>query len=304
MKKLKFKNRGYIYSLFAIPTILYIITFKFIPFIGNVIAFMDYKLMKGIFRSEWIGLAHFTRMFQSEIFKNAFINTLRLNFLDLLIGFPSTILLSLILVEIKAKLRNVLQTCLYIPYFISWSALGGIIVQMLSPSVGVVAAIGKLFAIDYSNLPILLGNDSSWIVIYVLAGIWQYAGWGTIVYVSAILSIDANLYEQAQIDGASKFQQMYLITLPMIKPIVLLMLILKISGILSTNFEQVYVLSNSMVLDVSDVLSTYEYRVGLQSMQFSYATAVGLLKSTLGLAFVFIARLVVKRISSENNKYD
>lgn len=300
----RIKKESLIYLLFVLPTILYLIIFKFIPFVGNVIAFMDYKLLKGFFGSDWVGFKHFIRMFESEVFFDAFYNTLRLNLLDICIGFPFTILLSLLLVEIKLKWRNIFQTCLYIPYFISWSALGGIIVQMLSPTVGLVGAIGKLFSINNSDLPILLGQESSWIIIYVLTGIWQYAGWGTIIYVSDIMSINKNLYESAEIDGATKLQQIIHITFPLIKPTILTMFLLKIAGILSTSFEHVYALSNPMVLSVSDVLSTYEYRAGLQSMQFSYATAIGLFESIVGIIFVILARKLINKISVERNNYE
>lgn len=304
MKKNVRCSHGYFYALFAVPTMIYILLFKFVPFAGNIIAFLDYKLLKGIWESEWIGLQHFVRLFQSDIFWNALDNTLHLNLLDLLIGFPFTIILSLALALMRDSLREKLQTVLYIPYFISWAALGGIIVQMLSPSIGIVAAVGKLFSIDHSDLPILLGNKSSWVAVYVLAGIWQYAGWGTIVYVNAILGIDKHLYESAQIDGASVYQRMRYITLPLIMPTVLVMLLLKISGILSTNFEQVFALSNPMVLGISDVLSTYEYRAGLQSMQFSYATAIGLVESVIGVCFVIVSRVLIRKIDVERNIYD
>lgn len=304
MKKRSLRIEGWLYATFALPAIIYILLFRFIPFLGNSIAFMDYKLLKGFRDSEFVAFEHFIKLFKSEIFWRTLGNTIRLNLLDLLIGFPFTIFLSLILAQIRSQYRNYLQTILYIPHFISWAALGGIIVQMLSPSIGVVGAVGKLFSVDYSDLPLMLGEEVSWLFVYILASIWQYAGWGTIVYVNAILGIDKLIYNSAQIDGASKAQQLWYITLPLIKPIVLLMLLLKISGILSTSFEQVYALSNPMVLGVSDVLSTYEYRAGLQSMQFSFATAIGLVESIIGIVLVLISRFLISKINREHIGYD
>ena len=302
-KRTSIQKEGWVYTILSLPTIAYLILFKFIPFLGNAIAFMDYKLLKGIWGSDWVGFAHFSRLFQSEIFSNALMNTLRLNLFDLAVGFPFTIVLSLVLTQLKAKLRVHVQTLLYIPYFISWAALGGIIVQMLSPSMGVVAAVGKLFSVNYTDLPVLLGKESSWLFVYVLAGIWQYSGWGTIVYVSAIMNIDNTIYESAQLDGASRFQQLWYMTLPMIAPVVIVMFLLKIAGVLSTSFEQIYALSNPSVSNVADVLCTFEYRLGMQSMQFSYATAIGLVESLLGILFVLISRKLISKIDGGGIDY-
>ena len=295
---------GWLYTAFAVPAVLYLVMFRLIPFLGNCIAFMDYKLLKGFTGSEFIGFTHFIRLFSSDIFWEALVNTLRLNLLDLAVGFPFTIFLSLLLTQLRGSIRNHFQTILYIPHFISWAALGGIIVQMLSPSIGIMGAIGMLFSMDHSKIPLLLGEESSWVAVYVLAGIWQYAGWGTIVYVNYVQRIDSCIYENARIDGASKFQQMFYVTLPIIKPMILVMLLLKLSGILSTSFEQVYALSNSMVLSVSDVLSTYEYRTGIQGMQFSYATAIGLVESMIGLVFIIASRFLISKMNGVQNDYD
>ena len=281
--------------LMILPVLIYIVLFKFIPFAGNIIAFEDFKILSGIFNSEWVGLKHFQRLFSSDIFYAAFSNTLRINFLELVVGFPFTILLSIMLVEINRHIRPFLQICLYIPFFISWSALGGMIVQMLSPSVGLPAAIGSLFGFGYSEIPFLLGNEKSWLVVFVLSEIWQSAGWGTIIYVSSILNMNPSVYEAAKLDGASRFYQCIHLTIPLLKPTIIIMFILKIGGLLSTSFEQVYALSNPLVTEVSDVLSTYEYRVGLQGMQFSFATAIGIFERLVGIVLVFVTRHIIKK---------
>ena len=299
MKTKPMRTEGWIYTLFALPVIIYLVLFRFLPFLGNSIAFLDFNILKGFWGSEFVGFSNFERLFKSNIFWNAFGNTIRLNLLDLAIGFPFTIFLSLVLIQLSDRARKSIQTILYIPYFISWAALGGIVVQMLSPSLGIVNAIGKLFSLNYSNLPLIMGNESSWVVVYVLTGIWQYAGWGTIIYVTYMLSINKTIYESASLDGASSFQKIIHITLPITKPIILIMLLLKLSGILSTSFEQIYALSNPMVTGVSDVLSTYEYRAGLQSMQFSYATALGLVESVIALIVVLVSQLLISKVDGE-----
>ena len=299
MRTNSIQREGWIYTAFSLPVIIYLLLFRLLPFLGNSIAFMDFKILKGFFDSDFIGLENFKRLFQSNVFWTALINTIRLNLLDLLIGFPFTVFLSLVLVQISVKHQHIFQTVLYIPYFISWAALGGIVVQMLSPSIGIVGAVGKLLSINYSDLPLLMGEESGWVIVYVLTGIWQYAGWGTIIYVSYIRNISKSIYESASLDGATSFQQIIHITLPIIKPMVLIMLLLKLSGILSTSFEQVYALSNPMVLGVSDVLSTYEYRAGLQSMQFSYATAIGLVESAIGFIVVLLSRFLISKVDGE-----
>ena len=298
------KSQGWVHTLFALPVIIYLVLFRFLPFLGNIIAFLDFKLLKGFGGSEFIGLSNFERLFKSNIFWTAFSNTIRLNLLDLAIGFPFTIFLSLVLIQLSDRPRRNIQTILYIPYFISWAALGGIIVQMLSPSLGVVNAIGKLFSLNYGDLPLIMGNESSWVIVYVLTGIWQYAGWGTIIYVSYMLKINKSIYESAALDGADTFQKIIHITLPITKQMILIMLLLKISGILSASFEQIYALSNPMVLGVSDVLSTYEYRAGLQSMQFSYATALGLVESVIALIVVLVSRFLISKVDGEQIEND
>lgn len=281
--------------LMVLPVLIYIVLFKFIPFAGNIIAFEDFKILSGIFKSDWIGLKHFQRLFSSEIFHTALSNTLRINFIELIIGFPFTIFLSIMLVEINRRIRPFVQICLYIPFFISWSALGGMIVQMLSPSVGLPAAVGSLFGVGYSDIPFFLGNEKSWLLVFILSEIWQSAGWGTIIYVSAILNMNPSVYEAAKLDGASRVYQCIYLTMPLLKPTIIIMFILKIGGLLSTSFEQVYALSNPLVTEVADVLSTYEYRTGLQSMQFSFATAIGIFERIVGIVLVFITQYIVKR---------
>jgi len=294
------KNNKVLYMM-LLPVLAYIVVFKFIPLLGNIIAFQDYSFFKGIFSSEWVGLKHFERLFTSKIFYNVVWNTLKLNILNILIVFPFTILLAVMLVEIKERFRKWIQVLLYIPYFISWAALGGIIIHILSPSIGIPAAFGTLFGVSYDNLPFLMGNSTSWIGVFVLSSIWQSAGYGSIVFVAAILNIDKRLYQAAEIDGASKWQQTLHITLPAIKLTIAVMFILKIGSILSLGFEQIYALSNSMVYDVSDVLSTYEYRIGLQGMQYSFATALGICEGIVGFVLVIITNYIVKKMSGGDN---
>lgn len=291
------KKRNRTLFVFVLPTLIYILLFKVIPFLGNIIAFENYKIRDGVLHSEFIGIQNFVHLFSSKTFWNAFINTITLNSLDLLVSFPFTIILSLMLVEIRQNYRKIMQLCLYLPYFISWAALGGIIIHFLSPSVGFVSTIGTLLGIGNNDLPYLMGDSKSWLLVYILSSIWQSAGWGTIIYVAAISKIDRSLYEAAAIDGTNRFQQALYITLPQLVPLISVMFVLKVSSIVSSGFEQVYALANPMVSEISNVISTYEYKVGLQGMQYGYATALGFFESAISLVLLTLGNVVVKKLS-------
>ena len=293
-KKNVFIKDRYLYLLLLIP-LVYFIVFKYIPMIGLQIAFRDYKIHDGMWGSVWVGTKHFVRLFSSPDFYTTLYNTVVLSFLNIIFGFPMPIILAILLNEVNnMPFKRVTQSLLYMPHFISWIVLGGIITSILSPGTGIINSFIKFLG----NEPIyFMGDTGWWRVIYVLSGIWKEAGWGTIVYLAAISGINGELYEAARIDGANKLRQMWHITLPGIRSTIAILLIMRMGQVLQVGFEQIYSLQNDMVLSVSDVISTYEYRIGLLSMQYSYTTALGLFKGVVGLIFVVLTNYIVNKLS-------
>lgn len=252
---------------------------------GEIIAFKNYRFVEGIWGSEWVGFRHFQMLFESLDFWRILRNTLLLNVYSLVFGFPVPILLALLLNEVRREwYKRTVQNLLYLPHFISWVVLGGIVIAILSPSTGVVNLILKqILGIE----PVYFMADSTWWpIVYTISGIWRDAGWGTILYLAAMAAIDPQLYEAARIDGANKLRQIWHITLPGIRSTIAILLILRMGHMLDVGLEQTLMLQNQSVLDVSDVISTYVYRVGLQNMNYSYTTALGLFQSLIGLLLV------------------
>ena len=286
----------YLYML-LLPIIVYFIIFKYLPMAGLNIAFKDFRLADGLFAGKWVGFKHFNRLFSSSDFYMILRNTLLLNVYGIIFSFPVPIILAIMLNEIRVlKFKKVIQSVLYVPHFISWVVLGGIVISLLSPSTGIInIALSKI-----GITPIFfLKSPFWWTVSYIVSGIWQSAGWGTIIYIAAITSIDPQIYESAMIDGAGKMRQIWHITLPGIRGTIAIMLILKMGHMLDVGFEQVYILQNDAVRSVSEVFSTFEYRIGLQGAQYSFTTALGLFKGVVGLILITTTNKVVKSLGSE-----
>jgi len=296
LKRDLYRDR-WLYIFLIIPVVYYVV-FKYVPMYGAVIAFKDYKLAKGIFGSSWVGLRQFERLFKTPDFFKILRNTLLLNVYSLVFGFPVPIILAILLNEVKSPLfKRANQSILYLPHFISWVVLAGIFIQMLSPSTGIVNIILKAVGIK----PIyFMASNFWWVVMFIISGIWQGAGWGSIIYLAAISAIDPELYEAARIDGAGKGSQIWHITLPGIKDTIAIMLILRMGSMMDIGFEHIYNLQNSAVYDVADVISTYVYRVGIQGAQFSYTTAIGLFQSVIALILVFSTNRIT-RAMGENS---
>ncbi|MDF2923458.1 MAG: protein lplB [Paenibacillaceae bacterium] len=279
------KNR-WLY-LFLIPGMLYLLVFKYIPMFGIVIAFKDFNLMKGIWASEWIGLDNFTYLFQSQDFYNVLQNSLLLSVYQIVWGFPAPILLAVMLNEVRRLLfKRVVQTVLYLPHFISWVVLAGMVVNFLSPSNGVVN-----FVIEsLGGQPIsFLQKPEYFRTILISAEIWKDLGWGTIIYLAAMTGVDPTLYESAKMDGASRLQQIRHVTIPGIASTIVVLLVLRTGSILDNGFEQVFLLYNPLTYEVADVFETYTYRIGLIDGRMSFATAVGLFKGIVGFILIILA---------------
>lgn len=284
--------------LFLVPGLFYLLVFKYIPIFGIVVAFKDLNLIKGIWGSEWIGLANFEQLFKSAHFYRILKNSVLLSFYQIVWGFPAPIILAVMLNEIRQEVfKRIAQTVIYLPHFISWVVLSGIIINFLSPSSGLVNHIVTSFG--YAPIKFLMLPEYFRTII-VSAEIWKEVGWGTIIYLAAMSGIDPTLYESATIDGASRLQRIRYITIPGISTTVIIMLLLKLGNILENGFEQVYLLYNPLTYITADVFETFTYRIGLQDGRLSYATAVGLFKSTIGFILIVFANLASRRISGKS----
>lgn len=284
----------YLYLL-MLPTVIWYIVFRYVPMLGTQIAFKNYSFSKGIWGSPWVGLKNFQFLFQYPDFYNILRNTVVINIYNLIFGFPIPIILALLLNEIRnIVFKKTIQTVVYFPHFLSWVIFGGLLIQFLGPNSGFVNSIIRYFGKE----PIFFLTRSEYFRgIIVISNIIKETGWSAIIYLAALAGIDTTLYEAAVMDGASRFQQLIHVTLPGIRDTIIIMLILKIGYLLDVSFEQIYVMYNPAVYDVGDVLSTFIYRIGLQDMQFSLTTAIGLFQSVIGFLLIWITNTISKKYS-------
>lgn len=279
------------------PGIIFLFIFAYIPMYGILIAFKEYNMFLGINASPWVGLKHFQEFFVDPNFLSVLRNTLAINGLGLLIGFPAPIIFALLLNEITSnKFKRVVQTISYLPHFVSWVVFGGLIITILSPSNGIINFI--LLSTGIISEPIsFLTNPNNFWGILVTGEIVKGLGWGAIIYIAAISGVDQEMYEAAKIDGAGRIQKMWYITLPSILGTVVIMFIFAVSAILNTGFEQILVLQNPLNLTTSETIDTYVYKTGLRQMRYSYSTAVGLAKSIVAIVLLFTANYLSKKIT-------
>lgn len=283
--------------LMILPGILYFVVYKYLPMYGLIISFQDYKPYLGISGSEWVGFEHFKRLFTSPDFWMIFKNTLILFALQVLVFFPIPIIISLMLNEVRHSLfKRGVQTLVYIPHFMSWVVIVSISYVMLTLDGGIINSILEVFGFEKINF---LMNSDWFRPMYILQVIWREAGWGTIIFLAAITAVDPSLYEAAKMDGANRFRQMWHITLPAIRSVIIVLLILKIGDVLELGFEHVYLLLNASNREVAEIFDTYVYVAGLQQGQFSYSTAVGFFKGIVGLIMVVFANKLAKRFNEE-----
>ncbi len=294
---LRYINKKKYLYLLLIPGVAYFLIFNYIPMYGIIIAFKDFNFAKGILASDWVGLDHFRYMFGLSDFYKVFWNSFYLGILRLIFGFPFPIILALLINEIRNRVyQKITQTIIYLPHFISWVVIGGILVNFLSPSWGLVNLFFKQIGIE----PIFfLADEQYFRPIVILSSIWKESGWGTIIYLAAIAGINTELYEAAEIDGANKLQRLWHITLPCIKSTVVVMLILRLGQIMGNGFEQIFVLQNPMNLGVAEVFETYTYRVGILGGRFSFGTTVGLFTSVIGTIFLLISNKVASLLKED-----
>ena len=282
--------------LLLLPGIVFLIIFRYIPIFGNVIAFMDYNPYDAS-QNVWVGLKHFQDLLTRPQFLQVFGNTLYISILKMVCGFPIPIILALMMNEMKnLKFKKVAQTLLYLPNFISWVVLAGLIMNMLDPDTGLVTSI--INSISGEKIQVL--TDTRYFVpMLIITDIYKGAGWGTIIYFAALSGVDPQLYEAAEIDGARKWKQLLHITLPSITPTIVVMLILSCNNIVNAGFDQIFMLYTATVYSVADIIDTYVYRIGIQRADYSFSTAAGLFKSVIALVMILIVNTVAKKTGNE-----
>ena len=287
-----------LYLMLALPIFWYLL-FCYKPMVGLIIAFQKYNLFKGMWGSKWVGLENFRFTMQMSDFSYALVNTLWLNLLGLVCGFPVPIILAIMLNEMRSVgTKKVFQTLLYLPHFLSWIIIGGMVLQIFSPTSGIINATLLRWGWIDKSIPFLT-DGPHWQATYTLVGVWQGMGWGTILYLSAITGINLELFEAAKIDGANKMQQIWHVTLPGIRSTIVVLLILNIGQMMNISFDRPQILGNAQVRKFCDVLSTFVYRTGIENHKFERATAIGLFQSLVGLILISGANFITKRLGEE-----
>lgn len=296
-KKINFMRilkRNWVCYLFILPMLIYVIIFNYIPMYGIQLAFKDYRVADGILGSAWVGLKHFKTFFESYQFKDLLWNTLSLSLYSLIAGFPMPIIFALLLNYItNVKLKKVVQMVTYAPHFISTVVYCGMILIFLS-SDGVINQLLKLIGIDSVAF---LTNPSNFRHIYVWSGVLQNIGWGSIMYISVLTSVDPTLHEAATVDGATRFQRLLHIDLPAIVPTMVIMLIMRAGEIMDLGFEKAFLLQNNINLDYSEIIATYVYEIGIQGGQFSYSSAIGLFNNVINMVLLVVVNKIAKKVS-------
>lgn len=293
MVKKDFKKNKTLY-LFLVPVLAFFIIFRYIPIYGALIAFKDFAPAKGVLGSDWVGLKHFIRFFSIPTFKTVLGNTLKISLSSIIFCFPMPVILALLMNELRCtKFKKIAQNATYLPHFISLVVICGII-KDFTKDTGIVTYFLSFFGVPEVTL---LSVPEYFLPIYIVSEIWQTMGWSSVIFLSALTSIDASLYEAAEIDGAGKFKQLIHITLPGIAPTIITMLILQVGQIMNVGYEKILLMSNNSILDATDVISTYVYRVGLINNSFSYSTAVNLFNSVINLILLLITNKISKTVS-------
>ena len=281
--------------LSLLPALLLLFVFNYIPIYGIVIAFKNFQASRGILGSPWNNFENFEVLLGSFQFQRVMRNTVIISVQRIVFGFPAPILLALIINEFaNSWWKKGIQSITYLPHFISWVVMAGILVEILSPQRGI---IGYLYTVLGRDAPLLLTNVSLFRPILIATDVWKEVGWGSVIYLAAISSIDPTMYDVARIDGAGRLRQATAITVPSLLPVITILFILRLSGILNAGFDQIFNLYNALVYEVADIIDTYMYRVGILSQEFEFATAAGLFKNVVGVALIVLVNAVIRRFS-------
>lgn len=295
-KNIKYIKKNYqLYLFFMLPPLILLIVFKYLPIGGILIAFEDYSPIQGILGSEWVGLKHFTRFLSSPDFMDLLINTLKLSLFGLLWGFPMPIILAILISRVKSeRLRKNIQLIIYAPNFISVIVIAGMIILFLSP----IGPINQLFGTTIN----FMAKPEAFRTIYIASGIWQGAGWASIIYTAALSNASKELTEAAVIDGANIFQQIWNVDIPAIKPIMVIQFILSAGSIMSIGFEKALALQTNLNLPASEILPTYVYKMGLQMGDYSFSTAVGLFNAIINVILLIVVNTAANKLSKDDEE--
>ncbi|MEK5444059.1 MULTISPECIES: ABC transporter permease [unclassified Fredinandcohnia] len=286
----------YLYIL-LLPGLLYFLIYRYVPMAGNIIAFQDYSAFQGFLNSEWVGLKHFKTIFEDQEVIRVLWNTLYLSFLQIVFAFPVSIILALMLNEVRNTFfKRTIQSIVYLPHFLSWVVVIGLVTILLKSDGIVNRVLGTVFGME----PIAFLQDPNWFMpLVVLEVIWKESGWSTIIFLAALSGINPSLYEAAAVDGANRWRQIWHITLPALRSTIIILLILRLGSVLDVGFEQIYLMLTPFTMEVGNVLDTFVYFKGIQNSDFSFATAVGLFKSIVGLILIVGANRLAKRFGDE-----
>ncbi|MEK4850016.1 ABC transporter permease subunit [Paenibacillus sp. FSL H7-0756] len=297
---LSYMRRNYILYLFLAPAVILTVIFKYVPMYGAMIAFKDFSPRKGIMGSAWVGFEHFQRFLTSPNFYDILMNTLKLSAYGLILGFPVPIVLALMLNLIRsAKLKKNIQLIVYAPNFISVVVVAGMLFVFLSPT-GVVNALITAF----TGKPVSFMSDPAYFrSVYILSGIWQTAGWSSIIYVATLAGVDPQLHDAATIDGASLLKRIRHIDLPALRPVMAVLFILAAGGIMSIGYEKAFLMQTALNTPTSEIIATYVYKVGLQAGDYAYSTAIGLFNSVINVILLVFVNTVVKRLNEGEGLY-
>ncbi|CAM4175588.1 ABC transporter permease [Lederbergia lenta] len=286
----------YLYLL-LLPGLLYFIVYRYIPMAGNIIAFQDFSAFQGFIHSEWVGMKHFKTIFEDKEVVRVLWNTLYLSFLQIVFAFPVSIILAIMLNEVRnGTFKRIIQSIVYLPHFLSWVVVVGIATIILKSNGIVNSFLGNVFGME----AIAFLQDPQWFMpLIVLEVIWKESGWGTIIFLAALSGISPTLYEAADVDGANRWRKIWHITLPALRSTIIILLILRLGSVLDVGFEQIYLMLTPFTMEVGNVLDTFVYFKGIQNSDFSFATAVGLFKSLIGLLLIVGANRLAKKFGDE-----
>ena len=282
-----------------VPGLLYITIFKSVPMYGITIAFKNYSVFKGYMASPWVGLEIFEKLFSKSAFISALQNNIIISLQKLIFGFPTPIILSLMINELRRPLlKKGIQTAIILPNFISWIVINGLLYAIFSTRSG--ALTGLLRSLGVQNVPDVMADKEHFRLVILLSYLWRSGGYGTIIYLSAIAGIDQSLYEAASIDGAGRWQQLWHVTLASLAPTIVVLFIFRVGDLMYAGFDQIFAMSNYLTISVCEIIDTYVYKLGMESRKFSEATAAGLFQSLIGLVLVLATNFIAKKIDPES----
>jgi len=280
----------------VLPAFVATAIFAYVPMYGIQLAFREFDFEKGLTGGDWVGLTYFVQFFNSPLFWDLIRNTFAISASVMVFGFFAPIVLALLINQIVGtRIRRFVQTVTYLPHFISVVVIVGMLAIFLSPTTGMITRVAEFFGADNPNF---LGSTSAFVPVYVISEIWQHCGWSSIIYLAALSNVDPQLYEAAQVDGANRVQVIRHVDLPALAPTMAVLFILSMGTVLSTGFEKIYLMQNTLNLPVSEVIATYAYKIGILNGQFSYATAIGLFNTLINFAFLIAANWIAKRYAN------